>query len=80
MSVTAYDVSDISNLTDIIHFFWTSSMVTALVIRPVNENCSQGYTKLGASLSGDGSRVGFRPVVFLLNYTMNKVHKREILI
>ena len=55
-------------------------MVTALVIRPVNENCSQGYTKLGASLSGDGSRVGFRPVVFLLNYTMNKVHKREILI
>jgi hypothetical protein len=74
-----HDVSDISKLTDTIYFFWTSSMVTALATRPINEDSYEASIKLGVSLPEDGSRAGFRNVVFFLNYTMDKAHKREIL-
>ena len=54
-------------------------MVTALATRPINEDSYEASIKLGVSLPEDGSRAGFRNVVFFLNYTMDKAHKREIL-
>jgi len=37
----------------------------------------KGTARLGASLSEDGSRAEFRNVVFVANWTMDKVQKKR---